>query len=323
MKMEAPIFDRGETADITLWFDGAAAFPSGPGGYGGVVNINGYVFTIIGRIGYVSKDVAEYMGLIGSMRGVIRTLQAQGWRHAYSSLIVLSNSETVMDHLQGLVKVENPQLRILCDIVKSLQREFNFVSYTKTGVIENLDAHNLANQGQEAFSRPSIAVYHPNLNGFVDVWIEGFRTIGSHDMNTTGKDESFLIDSKFLKSIPGGKALLRNMKDPYPLSLIRGKVNMTVLGTIQLHCGVRCFGTLLDLKPLCGPDTEGCVSFIVVHDLPVPVHVSWKNDAQFPMNTEPPQDAQKMVPFHPDELPDIYRHHKYWSTDLIFNGTEM
>lgn len=321
--MEAPVFDRGETADIILYFDGAAAFPSGPGGYGGVVNINGYVFTIIGRIGYASKDVAEYMGLIGSMRGVIRTLQSQGWRHEYSSLIVLSNSETVMDHLQGLCKVDNPHLRILNDIVRSLQREFKFVSYTKIGVIENLDAHNLANQGQEAFSRPSIAVYHPSLKGFVDVWIEGCRTIGSHDMNTTGKDASFMIDSKFLKSIPGGKAFLRNMKDPYPLTLIRGKVNMTVLGTIQLYCGVRCFGTPLHLQPLCGPDTEGCTTFLVVHDLPVPVHVSWKDDAQFPMNTEPPKDAQKMVPFDPDELPHMYRYHKYWSTDTIFNGTEM
>ena len=37
-RMLAPIFDRGETADITLHFDGCAPYPAGPGGYGGVVN---------------------------------------------------------------------------------------------------------------------------------------------------------------------------------------------------------------------------------------------------------------------------------------------
>ena len=324
--MEAPVFDRGKTADISLWFDGyvshSAALPFGPpGGYGGVVDINGQVFDITCRLGHTTKDVAECMGLIGCMRGVLRTLQAQGMRHHYSSLIVKSDSDVVIDYLQGQYKVDNPRLQILCYIIKSLQREFNSVSYTKIGRHENLDAYKLATQGREDFSRTSIAVYHPNLKGMVDVWIEGVRTLGSNDIDSSGKDPSFMIDSRFLKSIPGGKALLRNMKDPYPLSLIRGKVNMTVLGTIQLYCGVRCFGTPLHRKPLCGPDTEGCVTFLVVHELPVPVHVSWKNGT-FPMNTEPIK-GRKMVPFHPDELPNIYRHHKYWSLGIVFNGMEM
>jgi ribonuclease HI len=320
--MAAPVFDRGETADITLWFDGSAALPSGPGGYGGVVNISGHVFLITGRIGHTTRGVAEVVGLIGCMRGVIRTLQSQGWRHEYSNLTVFSDSNVVIDQMHGQIKVADPLLRMLHNIVLSLQRDFKLVTFIKIGRHENVQAHELARQGREAFSRPSIAVYYPSLSGFVDVWIEGCRTLGSHDMDATGKDPSFLIDAAFLKSLPGGNTLLRNMKDPYPLSLIRSKVNMTVLGTIQLHCGVRCIGTPLRLKPLWGPDTEGCVTFLVVQDLPVPVHVSWKNDS-FPMNTEATKNISKLVPFHPDELPEIYTHRPYWNTEIVFNGMEM
>ncbi|KAI2499455.1 Ribonuclease [Fragilaria crotonensis] len=320
--MQAPVFDRGETADITLWFDGSAASPSGSGGYGGVANINGHVFLITGRIGHTTRGVAEFMGLVGCMRGVIRTLQSQGWRHEYSNLTVFSDSDMVVDQMLGQYKAKDPLVRMFSNIVKSLQREFKLVNFIKIGRHENTQAHNLARQGREAFSRPSIAVYYPSLTGFVDVWIEGCRTLASHDMDAKGKDPSFMIDALFLKSIPGGNALLRNLKDPYPLSVIRSKVNMTVIGTIQLHCGVRCIGTPLHLKPLCGPDTEGCISFIVVQDLPVPVHVSWKNDA-FPMNTEATENATKLVQFHPDELPEMYAHHKYWKTDIVFNGMEM
>ena len=320
--MAAPVFDRGETADITLWFDGYASHPSGPGGYGGVVNISGHVFLITGRIGHTTRGVAEFVGLIGCMRGVIRTLQSQGWRHEYSNLTVFSDSDVVIDQMQGQFKGTDPLMRMLSNIVKSLQRAFKLVRFIKIGRHENRQAHNLARKGREAFSRPSIAVYYPSLTGFVDVWIEGYRTLGSHDMDATGKDPSFMIDATFLKSVPGGNALLRNMKDPYPLSLIRSKVNMTVLGTMQLHCGVRCIGTPLHLTPLCGPDTEGCITFLVVQDLPVPVHVSWKNES-FPMNTEAAKNAGTLVPYHSDELPEIYRHRKYWNTDIAFNGMEM
>mmetsp|Transcript_5880 Transcript_5880/g.9770 ORF Transcript_5880/g.9770 Transcript_5880/m.9770 type:complete len:346 (+) Transcript_5880:117-1154(+) len=319
-QMEAPVFDRGETAEISIVFDGSAPLHPGPAGYGGVININGHVFNVTGRLGDTTKEVAEYMGLIGCMRGVIRTLKVQGWRHYYSSLVVLSDSG-VIDHLLGECEVGDPRLRLLHNIVRSLEREFNFVSYTKMGHQENIEAHQLASQGRKAFSRTSLAVYHPNLKGMVDVWIEGVRTIGTNDMDSTGKDPSFMIDSRFLKSIPGGKTLLRNMQDPYPLSMIRGKTNMTVLGTIQLHVGVRCFGTPLLYKPLCGPDTEGLVTFVVVQELPCPVHVSWKNQT-FPMNTES-RDAQKLVPFHPDELPEMYGDHKYWAVDLLFIGNEL
>jgi hypothetical protein len=142
-------------------------------------------------------------------------------------------------------------------------------------------------------------------------------------MDSTGKDPSFMIESRFLKSMPGGQALLRNMQNPYPLSMIQGKSSKTVLGTIQLHVGVRFFGSpLVQYKPLCGPDTEGLVTFVVVQELPSPVHVSWKNET-FPMNAES-KDVQKLVTFHPDELPAaIYGDHMYWSVDLVFIGKEL
>jgi ribonuclease HI len=320
--MEAPVFDRGETAEVTLWLDGSAPRPSGPGGYGGVATINGHCFVIVGRLGHTTKDVAEFVGLIGCMRGILRTLQMQGWRHEYSSLVVLSDSDAVIDCMQGASKVKSSKILLLCDIIISLQREFRFVSYTKIGPHENIQAHSLAVQGREAFSRPSLAVYHPSPCGFIDVWVEGVRTLASHDMNTSGKDPSFMIDSRFLRSIPNGKSFLRNLKDPYPLSLVRSKVNMTVLGKIQLYCGVRCFGTPLRLTPPCGADTEGCATFIVVQDLPVPVHISWKNE-NFPMNTEATTSIQNLVPFHPTELPDVFHFHRYWTEDTKFNGMEM
>lgn len=326
--MDVPIFDRGETADITISFDGSVqlapgpdGYSPGPGGYGGVVNINGRVYHVTGRLGDTTKEISEYMGLIACMRGVIRTLQTQGWRHYYSSLYCLGDSDVVIDQLKGKCDVNHPRLKVLYDIVRSLQREFNFVSFSKIGRHENIQAHQLANKGRKSFSRPAIAVYHPNLTGMCDVWIEGCRTLASNDIETTGKDPSFMIDSRYLRSLPGGRALMRNMQDPYPLSMVRGKVNMTVLGTVQLHVGVRSFGTPLECTPPCGPDTEGLSSFVVVEELPCPVHVSWKNST-FPMNTQSSELLQK-VPFTPDEIPAMYGSHKYWNTDVRFIGMEV
>lgn len=117
--------------------------------------------------------------------------------------------------------------------------------------------------------------------------------------------------------MPGGNSIFANMHSPYPLSVVLAKTPMTVLGTVTLPVQ---YSWQNDSEDESNPkDPPVLVEFLVVDFLPVPVHLSVRH----PSIARPREHTiAESVPFESESLPELYRHHRYWKSEIIFFGYE-
>ncbi len=95
------------------------------------------VATISKTIGIATNNIAEYKAL---HEGLIKA-QVLG----YKQIIIKADSELVIKQLQGLYKVKNPDLRKIYLEIKSLEKNFDSVTYSHVRREYNQRADLLAN----------------------------------------------------------------------------------------------------------------------------------------------------------------------------------
>lgn len=93
--------------------------------------------------------------------------------------------------------------------------------------------------GADCRRRQKAPKFAPQLTGLVEARVLGTRARASHDFGGDEEDTAFLIDARFLASLPVvGETCLRNLRDPHPHTCVRGLVNMTALGVLDVEVGV-------------------------------------------------------------------------------------
>lgn len=295
-----------------------------------------HMLELTGVCGAMSNPAAEFIALISGLRAIIRHLATVPISPLLSTVRVLSENEDFVRLMRRRARLNTPNLSTLTAIYTGLRSRFHVLQFYPTqhdqcGYITRM-AHRHRNPVRATkLSTPSFAacarprervVYYPSLLGLVDATVFGQAVRASHDVGTHGRDPRTLIDAHFLAaSLDVGPISLRNLADPYPITVVLGRVSMTVLGTIELPVSVAW--------PRRGglyPAVTQWVSAVVVDALPVPLHVS-TSDVERPLFTrEGPVcsiDLQKM-PFSRVSVPRPFADHSFWSCDASsFNGKEV
>lgn len=317
MPTRFPLPVHGTSAVISLHFDGSASNDSDLCGCGAQLNIthtdgSTHTHSVSVPLGNCTSNEAEYLGLIFGLRFLQSHLQHYQVRHAYCVLNIQGDSQLVINQLDGTNQVTSSNLKPLHRLATALCKRFLRVSYAHSHRVNNVPADRLANAARkQPLDDTANAVYYPSLSHFLPIEVEGTNTLASHDLGTTGNDPSNWIDMHFLASLPNGMALLVNMNTVTPLSVLCGKTNMTVLGSVMLKMQIR-WNT--------GKSRMAEVEFFVVHRLPVPVHFSFNH----PHGPDLPRKAHRQTEYprhQPETLPRRYAQHEWWTSNIIFIGS--
>lgn len=273
------------------------------------------------KCGVLTNNAAEYMGLIGGLRATIRHLHSIPIRPQVTSVRVICESELVTMQMTGRYRVRDARLAIFYAVAKGLQHCFQAVTFRSGSRSEKGGADLLMRDARShAVSPWSKVVFYPAQVGLIEAFVFGHAVRASHDLGTRGADPRTLIDARFLRSLPDfGPSALKNLADAHPMTIVLSKVCMTVLGTIAIQVGVvwpKRNGTY--------PVISHWVNAVVVDSLPVPLHISTKdNDARFFATDGPVSSADlQKVPFGARSLPNGYGEHPYWTSDVVFIGHE-
>lgn len=142
---------------VVLRFDGSAAPNPGAGG-GGAIGTITFAMTdgtstqesleLNQPYGHSTSNSAEYLGLIGGMRAVLRHLQSRGLRAALAQVLAVGDSELVIRQMEGKYETNAPALLVLRDIVQGLVARFRSVTFRACSRSVNSTADALANDGR-------------------------------------------------------------------------------------------------------------------------------------------------------------------------------
>lgn len=315
---------------VVLRFDGSAAPNPGAGGGGAIGTITIAMtdgtstqesLELNQPYGHSTSNSAEYLGLIGGLRAVLRFLQSRGLRAALAQVLAVGDSELVIRQMEGKYQTNAPALLVLRDIVQGLVARFSSVTFRACSRSDNSTADAFANDGRKNTNPAARAVYYPSLTNFVSVWVAGVPTLASHDMVTSGSDSGCFIDATFLRTLSDyGSRALKDLRDPYPLSLLESKTKMTILGTIVLDVGIKWNTEITNENVERSlPDCRCCAEFYVVDALPVQLHVSLRNGG-IPSLPTVEVKLPLGIKFRASNVPPQFRSHPYWSSDVEFIG---
>ncbi|KAI8854371.1 hypothetical protein BC829DRAFT_379807 [Chytridium lagenaria] len=202
-----------------------------------------------GGAGAVAKDMqAAFYDNITNNRAEYLGL-ILGLRRLLSEMTVhiVGDSELVINQLNKTYGIYNA-------LVKSLLSRFWHYDLTH-------EADDLANKGREFKHLDPVLIYYPNL----------FVTNTANDLMAAQTDQQHLIDAAFLESLP-------NLGGANYKSVVRGRVSMTVLGTIESPFTILVNGNIkLMVRKM-----------YVVENLPVPLFLNlgadapwWSSDVNF------------------------------------------
>lgn len=300
---------------VNLQIAGAPSAEQGRGSWGCEALFNdrdqftseqtGTPIDLSGNIGNASKHAAEYMALIGALRGLLRFFQGRSIRCTNVQVEAITDYKPLVDEMTGEATPSSSESKILHDVAKGLDIRFLRVRYRHDSA-GNKEARRVC---QQALVRKTPAnsslIYYPALAGFVNVWIEGEQTLGSHDLLARGTDATFFVDAQYLRD-NFGSVVLRNLDDPYPLSLVSGRAQMTVLGSANLEFGMSW------VKGETQPLKSGLTNVVVVDSLPVPFHISSKQERITFFDGDLEISLDQCTPFKSDRLPPRFRDHPFW-----------
>ncbi|XP_004489328.1 uncharacterized protein [Cicer arietinum] len=110
-------FSTNTCLSCTLYFDGASKGNPGPSGAGAILRAeDGKVYRLREGVGIQTNNVAEYRALILGLKQAIK----KGYKHIH----VQGDSLLVCNQIQGLWKVNNPNMGYLCNEAKLLKDKF-------------------------------------------------------------------------------------------------------------------------------------------------------------------------------------------------------
>lgn len=252
-----------------------------------------------GKLGIVTNNQAEYLSLIHGWELVGRQLDILCIPRGLARVRVYTCSELLAFQMAGTYAVENPTLQAFYKIAATYASEFARVSYVAVrgdsdDVLAQLLGH-VSDLSHFALHREHFSllrntvVWRPALTNLVRVHAFGLRTVASHDVASVGAGDHCLVDLSFLHSVKGRKTRFCYIPDPeplfhvqsaFPLSAVQGNGSlvMTVVGTICMKL------TTMWPKKRDNPDSfqsiTNWVHALVVHGLPVPIHVAVKDDGR-------------------------------------------
>lgn len=141
------------TKKAYLYSDGAARGNPGPAGIGGVVTDDDgtRLITISEYIGEKTNNAAEYTALIVALEKISEKDEYE--------LEINSDSELMVNQLNGIYKVKNQGLSPLYNRVKNLLTSFSAVSVNHVPREENSEADKLANEAIDKFLSGDAEIY--------------------------------------------------------------------------------------------------------------------------------------------------------------------
>ena len=170
---------------------------------------------------------------------------------------------------------------------------------------------------------PEYATYYPSLMNCIPVGIYGVTANASHDFMANCHENRHFLDVALWKELKEKNPHLGEAIAPHPpckrLQGTRVEGGNVVIGMLKNHVKV----TLLKAKK----DTEGrkiqrgqgveimLKNVLLVHNLPVPLHISTKADRSILNTSAFDYNPKKHVPraaMNEDNFPERYRDHSYW-----------
>jgi ribonuclease HI len=131
------------TEKIIIYTDGGARGNPGPSAIGAVVGDERYAE----YIGEATNNVAEYKAVILALT---KAKEQLGARAGDSSLEVYSDSELLVNQMNGSYRVKEETLKVLFGVVSRLRTEFRDVSFTHIPREKNAVADALVNEVLDA-----------------------------------------------------------------------------------------------------------------------------------------------------------------------------
>ena len=137
------------TPELVAYIDGGSRGNPGPAGYGGVIqDAQGRNLETLSRfLGRATNNVAEYEALLAA-------LEYAGKRQL-KSLKIYTDSELVTKQMQGLYRVQSPDLRPLYERARQLAGSLASFSIQHVPREQNLLADRLANQAMDQGEGPT------------------------------------------------------------------------------------------------------------------------------------------------------------------------
>ncbi|HUF47887.1 MAG TPA: ribonuclease HI family protein [Vicinamibacterales bacterium] len=129
-------------AGYTAHIDGGARGNPGPAGWGAVITApDGTVTELHGALPHATNNVAEYQGLLETLR----------WckEHGVTNLLVRSDSLLLVQQMRGVYKVKNEGLKPLSARARLLSHEIGRVAFEHVRREANVDADRLANRAMD------------------------------------------------------------------------------------------------------------------------------------------------------------------------------
>lgn len=125
----------------SLYFDGASKGNPGPSGCGGIIidhNSNKkQSVTFTNYLGNETNNYAEYMGLY---YGMLKAIEIKA-----DNLEVIGDSKLVISQCNGVYQVKSKKLKKIYDKIKTLEENFESISYIHVYRENNKIADKLAN----------------------------------------------------------------------------------------------------------------------------------------------------------------------------------
>jgi ribonuclease HI len=132
---------------VNVHIDGAARGNPGPAAFAYVMRQDGQLLAEdAGCLGKLTNNVAEYTALV---RALQRAAELGARR-----LLIHSDSELLVKQMNGQYKVKNPDLQVLFQEAKDLQRQFDLVTIKHVAREFNSDADRLCNEALDGIFVP-------------------------------------------------------------------------------------------------------------------------------------------------------------------------
>jgi ribonuclease HI len=304
-----------------LYFDGTCRPSPGRGGAGGwlvFVNQRKRLATlpVCFPLGHSNNPIAECLGLIwGLYKARIEKV---------SDLVIFGDSEFVFAHVPGQQQApdgqktipEDSTLKVLSHLAEMLVKKFRSVKFQKIKREHNVRADTLAVQGvhmvEGRYPEGSYTYYFPNLLTHSVCTVDGIDVIATNDFSQPSPDGFFFIDVAYLYSMHREKVdsliPFGHVKRKYVSVLtMRGKPR-SVLGMLGEPIEVTVEG-----------EKKCVVRFVVVLDLPVPMHISTRHpelkDAKeiFEKRNTTADSVEEIV----KKLPTRYQGHSFHKEDRV------
>lgn len=134
--------------DLVINTDGASRGNPGPAAYGYIIKKkDGEILHQEGKtLGETTNNIAEYTAVLKALEYIRDHYSAK----APHKILLIADSQLVIQQLSGRYRVKNPRLKTLVDEIKSMEFELGRVDYQHTLREGNFIADRLANKALDS-----------------------------------------------------------------------------------------------------------------------------------------------------------------------------